>query len=476
MRHLTNLKRRLAAESGLVMIVAIVVLFALITLTTAAIAVSVDTSTSTTRDTNTKAALAAAEAGLQTASYRLSKLEPKESKQCINGSLVVEEKCESGSEPLGNGATFQYWTSKGLAPGEKCAGEEITTVAITNAAQRCITSVGTVNGVQRRVQESTSLLRPPLFEVEGLVGFKSVVIRNSNFKGGIAGVIGSNALIELSNGVKAKESLLWQGPPRGEEKGGEPGPITWEPSPFTLPTVPIGESAESAMTTAGCGKPTFGTAAGKNCDVLITNGINKTNPAEADTVGNNVEFNASTRSLSLGNNSSLELKEGIYNFCDFQVTKPGATLKIALGAKVQIFIDSALREGSGCQNDVNQKKELQAGKLVFKNGLEIINPNTNATSLQIYVYDGSGGPIEFSPGSSSQIYGAVVAPKSKLIVQAVAEFTGAIMANEIEILNNFTFTWEKEVKTLVKETTSYERKAWEECPPAYSVTNPREGC
>ncbi len=457
MRHLTNLKRHLADESGFLMIVAMIVLFILTVLVAAAIAVSSQTSTSTTRDSNTKAALEAAEAGLQTASYRLSKLEPKESKLCINGSVVVETECKSGSEPLGNGATFQYWTSKGLALGEKCAGETITTMTMTNAAQRCITSVGTVNGVQRRVQERTSLLRPPLFEVEGLLGYKSVVIKNSNFKGGITGVIGSNELIELSNGVKAKESLLWQGPPIGKEIGGEPGPITWEPSPFTPPTVPIGESAISAKEVKECGAPTLGSAAGKNCDLLITNGTDK--------IKGSVSFTPSTRSLSMGNNSSLELEEGIYNFCDFQVTNPGAELKIALGAKVEIFIDSALREGSECQNDFNQKKELQAGTLAFKNSLEIKNPNHNATSLQIYVYDGSGGPIELSPGGSSEIYGAIVAPKSKLIIKNVSEFTGAIMTNEIEVLNNFTFIWEKEVKKLVKEATTYERKAWEECTP-----------
>jgi hypothetical protein len=44
------------------------------------------------------------------------------------------------------------------------------------------------------------------------------------------------------------------------------------------------------------------------------------------------------------------------------------------------------------------------------------------------------------------------------------------------LINGFTFRWEEEVKKLLKETTTYERKAWEECPPTYTGTNPQEGC
>jgi Tfp pilus assembly protein PilX len=471
MRHL-NRRRHLTDEDGFVLPTAIIVLLILTVLIGAAITVAAQTSTSTTRDNNTKSALEAAEAGLQTASYRLSKIEPKEPKKCISGSAEAEgEGCKSGSEPLGNGATFQYWTSKGLAAGEKCAGQTITTV--TNETQRCITSIGTVNGVHRRLQARASLSRPPLFEVEGILGYTSVSVKNN---GKLAGEIGTNGTIKLSPGVTVTKTDL---APSGKVEGsGSPGTITKTTSPFVPPPVPIGKSAESALSTTECKPPLPGEspAAGPNCDWLITNGIKKETPG--DLVGGpagSVKFEPSIRSLSMGNKAELTLKEGVYNFCDFQVTGTFAKLTIEYGARVEIFIDSAKpprepESKSGCKNDP------EAGKLGFKNGVTIENPNKNATSLQIYVYDGSGGTIEFAPNSSSAFYGTIVAPYSKLAIENNGEFTGAIEANEVELTNNFTFNWDIHDKELTRETTTYERKAWEECPSTYTGTNPQEGC
>ncbi len=171
MRHLANLKRRLAADGGFALIVAMFVLLILSVLVAAAIAVASQTSTSTTRDANSKAALEAAEAGLQVAAFRLSKIAPAET-QCITGtgtetptSPAVYCK-ESSVEPLGNGATFQYWTSKGLAAGVKCGG------ATTLAGQRCITSEGIVNGVKPGTRLQTLVKTSPgepLFSVHGVL-------------------------------------------------------------------------------------------------------------------------------------------------------------------------------------------------------------------------------------------------------------------------------------------------------------------
>lgn len=475
-RHL-DFKRRLPGEAGFVLPTAMIVLLILTVLIGAAVTVASQTSTSTTRDDNTKAALEAAEAGLQTAAYRLSKLEPKKSDQCINGETVVVAECKSPSEPLGNGAAFEYWTSKGLAVGEKCAGETITIV--TSPAQRCITSVGTVHGVQRRLQASTSLSRPPLFEVEGILGYSSISVKNN---GNLAGEIGTNGTIMLSPGVTVTKTDLGGPTAKVELNGAAPVTETKIPSPFVPPPIPIGKSAASAKSTVECKPPLQGEApaAGPNCDWLITNGIAaaaKTTTIEPkDPVGGpsgSVTFNPSIRSLKMGNKAELTLKEGIYNFCDFQVTGTFAKLTIENGARVEIFIDSAKREESGksvCEGDP------EAGKLAFKNGVTIENLSKNATNLQIYVYDGSGGTIEFAPLSKSAFYGTIVAPYSKLAIENNGEFTGAIEANEVELTNNFTFNWDVHDKELTKETTTYERKAWEECPPTYTGTNPQEGC
>jgi Tfp pilus assembly protein PilX/cytoskeletal protein CcmA (bactofilin family) len=460
MRYLIDFRRRLADGAGFVLPTAIIVLLILTLLIGAAVTVATQTSTSTTRDGNTKVALEAAEAGLQTASYRLSKLEPK-STECIAGSVVAaEQHCErgteplsSGPEPLGNGATFEYWTSKGLLTGEKCGGETIS--AQENLSQRCITSVGKINGVARRVQERASSLSSPLFQVKGILGYHSVFIENN---GKLEGEVGTNETLTLKNGVIVEQAVL--GPLGKVEGTSTPTKTVKNTAPFEPPTVPIGESALSALSQSECKPPLEGGEVGKNCNFLITSG------ADANS---GVSYSSATRSLSMGQGASLELKEGVYNFCNFQVAGNNTTLKTVAGGKVEIFIDSALRAGSKCT--------APAGKLEFKNGLELVDPNKNALYLQFYVYDGSGGIIEFKNNvSGGQFYGTIVAPYSKVAIGNNAEFVGAIQANEVELAPNFKFKFEKEVNTLKTPSRLYERKAWEECPSTYTSTNPSEGC
>jgi type II secretory pathway pseudopilin PulG len=470
-RHL-NLKRRLADHAGFVLPTAIIVLLILTVLIGAAVTVASQTSRSTTRDNNTKAALEAAEAGLGVATYRLIKLQPEKA-QCINDKekiTPVSGYCKDAApEKLGNGAEFTYWTTPDLTTsGQTCVGPTVTLPAGFEGTQRCVVSVGTVNGVERRIAERVfSQISSPLFDVKGILGYTSVFIKQN---GTLEGAIGTNGSINLENGVTVSETVL--GPSGTVAGGGTPGTITHSGSEFVRPTIPIGKSAESAATVGACGVPKDEGEAGMNCDLLITNGVNK--PTEPD-ASSGVTFNSSTRSLLMGTHgASLVLSKGIYNFCDFQVTGTNATLKIAANAvspNVQIFIDSAKRTGSGCAGDT------EAGKLAFKNGFTIENPNTNATSLQIYVYDGSGGTIKFENNSSSAFYGTIIAPYSKVEFKSNGEFIGGIEANEVELINNFKFKWEAKAEEIRKEEKPrYQRKTWAECPPTFSGTNPQQGC
>ncbi len=471
MRHLT--KRRLTGQAGFVLPTAVIVLLILTVLIGAAVAVATQTSTSTTRDNNTKAALEAAEAGLQAAAYRLSKLEPK-STACINGTAIVPEtsgsqqgECKSGSEPLGNGARFEYWTTKGLAVGETCGGETMTGATGStgatgptfsekpNVTQRCITSLGTVNGVERRLQERTALSRPPLFEINGMFGYESVSVKQNAI---LKGAIGTNGTITLTENDTVTEVALG---PTGTLTGptGGVGAVNRVAKAFERPPVPIGESAVTG-TAAECIPPEHSEAAGKNCDFRLPT----TGP---------VKFNTATRALNLANGSKLVLQGGIYNFCSLEIEGNNAEIETVLGERVEIFIDSAQppRAGvSGCTTNP------AAGKVTTKNGLEIFNPNPNATYLQLYVYDGSGGTFEIKNNSGGVFDGTIVAPESTLKIGNGAHYIGAIIANKLELGNKFEFTWEGHITQLLKETTTNERKAWEECPPTHTGTNPREGC
>ncbi len=136
------------AEAGFALPAAMIVLLVVALLAGAAISVSTQTSTSTTRSINVEAALEAAEAGVQVATYRLSQIKPGET-QCINEKEAVTSGCNNNGESLGNGKTFKYWTTLPLKTGERCAGQTVATKAAST--QRCVTAEGKVNSVTQRL-------------------------------------------------------------------------------------------------------------------------------------------------------------------------------------------------------------------------------------------------------------------------------------------------------------------------------------
>src|SRR5579875_3196014 len=110
-RSVSNTTRSLArGESGIALIAAIAVLLIVSLLAAAAVSVSSGTATSTTHDEQRKAALAAAEAGLRVATYRLTMLNPEPS-ECIGASSRQAPSgglCTAPEEPLGNGTGYTY--------------------------------------------------------------------------------------------------------------------------------------------------------------------------------------------------------------------------------------------------------------------------------------------------------------------------------------------------------------------------------
>jgi Tfp pilus assembly protein PilX len=229
-------------EAGFALPSAVIVLFLVTVLSAAAIAVATQSSTSTTRDDNVKAEVEAAEAGLQVGRYRLAQLTPDEA-HCINQSgeaipLAGTKYCSgSGSESLGNGASFQYWTSLPLKTGDNCGGRPIVTE--TGVTQRCITAEGQSNGVEPavRLQERVAAIGgEALFPVKGIVGLNKVLV-NGGVK--LAEVVASNG--EITDGGKGSphynagfELCLPKGkfiPPAGVERikfGGTIGPTEKE--------------------------------------------------------------------------------------------------------------------------------------------------------------------------------------------------------------------------------------------------------
>jgi Tfp pilus assembly protein PilX len=468
MTTMPRIRRPIAAEDGVAMVVAVMVLFIVITLATAAIATTLSTSSTTKRDNNVKAALAVAEAGLQTAIYRLNILHPEEgNKYCVGQSTVEVASVTGGyckgitEELAGKSSSYTYWTSEALGSSATCVGQAITSEE--SVTQRCVVAEGTVNGVKRRVsQRVAGFVARPLFKVHGVTGLKKVTLENNSIDNGSAG---SNGEILIKNNGSVSEVCELGPSGKVEASKNAECKVVHQRStaegPLTLSKVEPGSSAEKCTIVEG--KVTSG-----NSDCLITHYLeNEKTPVSPYDTARKVEFNEGTRELKMENSALLVLKEGTYNFCSLEAQN-NAVIELAAGAKVVIYIDSAKRSGSKCPAE-------GSGVLKIWNNAEIINPSHNPSSLIIYVYDNSGGEVYIK--NNSELYGTIYAPESKVAIQNNGAVHGAIAANEVELGNNFTFEWSGEdAKFETGTITDFYRSSWLECTPEKTAANPQTGC
>lgn len=455
MRH-PNPKRRLIDETGFVLPTAIIVLMIVTVLVGAAVTVAMQTSTSTTRDDNTKAALEAAEGGLQVASYRLSQLKP-EKEECVSASAnkAIESECKSGSEPLGNGATFQYWTTKALTAGAKCAGQTIEVKA--GVAQRCVTSEGKVNGVEPGTRLQTrveSAVGESLFSINGILGLEEVKVTGSVKA---TAIVASNVKIEGTGSAAFEKGFeLCPGgkfkPEAGKERnksgvtvGGVGGLLSNPPLEITRSS---GCPIEAKI-------PAAHAAAAENEDSRI--GITDTFFTEGKSA--NKFTGAPSYELTLSSNSKLTLGGSKYYFCNLIAERNGE-LKIAAGAKVEIFIDS---------HTGNPNCATTAGTFSIGGNAHLENPN-GSNSLLVEL--AGKGPL--SVENSGSLKASIFAPEAEIILNGAGTLTGAVVGNKVHLeAGSFIFSEESATLTTGASSGGYSRKGWEQCTPGSGAS---EGC
>ncbi len=427
-------------------------------LTGVAIAVSVQTSTATTRDDNTKAALEAAEAGLREAAYRLGVLKPSEA-QCITASAVGAPTggyCEDASaENLGNGATFQYWTTPALKAAETCAGQVVEIKA--GIVQRCLTSQGKVNGISQRLSARVeSVAGQKLFPAKGIVGLTEVKISGSVK---VPAVVASNGKI-IGEGSAAFElgfELCEPGgvftPKAGKERnasgvtvhkvgGMESAGPEWERTrpaaecPITAP-LPAGHASEASNEDARLG---------------VSDKLE----------GTTTWTGAPNYELTLGSNGKLTLEGSKYYFCNFNATN-NSKLVIGAAAKVEIFIDSPEDSASKCK--------VKTGKFTGSNAFIVENLTKNPADLLVEAY--GKGPVQILNGA--KLEGSIYAPEAEVNINGGTNFRGGIVGNKVHLeAGAGVFEWSEEVGLLTNgEPGPYIRKSWEQCAPG---TGGKEGC
>jgi Tfp pilus assembly protein FimT len=424
------------------MILVMLVMLVMTLLAVVALAAATQLAGNSNHDVNSKQALEAAEAGLRTATYRLSMLQPADG-MCVTGVVVSPTGgwCgPDGPEALGNGGTFTFWTSSALALGT-CAG-----LALQNQialSQRCVTAIGTVNGVSRRLQTRlAAFVATPLYPLPGVIGLQSVTVAPNAH---LTASVGTDGTISFGNNASASATLLGPAATLTPNVNASPGPVTTRTAaqgPYVLANVNPGNSAAV------------------NDNGRISSGLD---------VSVKTTYTPSTRALSLGNGGAITLGGGLYNFCSLTAAN-NTTIALAAGVKAQIFIDSPDDPNSGCP--------AGSGTLTMSNGASFVNSSQDPTALQIYVYGSNSNTNVVTLANNTAFYGSVYAPHSTIQLSNTANFYGAVAGNVVSINNVTNVFWDARAGTLQASTMAlYYRTAWHECPlQPTSPSDPGSGC
>jgi Tfp pilus assembly protein PilX len=434
--------------------------------------------TTSVGDRSSKRALAAAEAGLQTAVYRLNLLNqsaPANATNCLTTTWVAPTagECPGQPESIGNGAQYTYYVTPATTAGS--AGCVTLPGVSTTAQDRCITSVGTVNGVTRRIQTrvvSQSII-PPFNEV-GIIGKSLVFAYNS---ANLNSDVGSNLRVVFENSVNVYDNdainvdgkvMLLQG-----------GTYDYENS------VKIDGGTQMITTPFELGMPDF---------EYFEQPSNNTNATLATDLGS--AWNATTRRIDIASGEKT-IRPGTYYVCGVTL---GNSVKLKFshtgGAPTKIYVDSPWRPGSSCSTQT----DIHAGTFTADNSVEVNKEvGEREELLDIFMY---GTPYndtrpmyptcepihhpnqtatcrsDFMLDNSVNFYGAVYAPNSTIQAHNSVRFYGATAADKVIFFNSVDFFLTGEMLDKPPPAPgAAQRKGWAECRPEPTTAgDPESGC
>jgi type II secretory pathway pseudopilin PulG len=455
---MSGIRSRLGSERGIATPVAVAVMSVVGLLAAGGALAALGTNEGANEDRRAKRALAAAEAGIQQAAYRLATVRPLQT-MCLGASSPSYAVSPVGGEcttpvtgSVSSDASFSYVASPALATGAACA-DQPHLAADSTSTDHCITATGTVGTVKRRLQARVRVARGGLFSGIGLVGLEYVYMYNSDV---LVSDIGSNGLIDGDNSVSITGSLrIPNGAPTPTISGSNPA-VVRQTDDWAL------QQTDFAAI-----------AAGTNNNAAIPS---------------NSGWNSTSRELGAMNSVEFTLQAGTYYMCEFYA---GNSVKINLHSNatptnpVKIFVDSPQRAGSGCA--------ASSGRFCLDNSVEF-NKDGNAGDLEVYVYGGtsqcssgrSGNPFDGahfpsnSPvvlGNSVLFDGTIYAPTSRVKLNNSIKLNGGVAALSVDLGNSVTFTHPNTVKTKLPAAGPVRRLSWVECRPEQTTAgDPESGC
>jgi type II secretory pathway pseudopilin PulG len=452
------IRTRLASERGLATPIVIAVMSVVALLAAAGALAALGASEGANDDRRSKRALAAAEAGIQRAAFRLANRPPEPSTMCsgVDGASVAKQngECPAVTGTVGPDTSFEYVATEALLDGAYCAGN---IQPDPTATDHCITATGIVGTVRRRLQARIRIARGDVFSNIGLLGRDSVKMVNSI---NVWSDIGSNGLIDGDNSIvvnRPAHRASGKAELRIAPAAQNPTISGSSPSVVRL-TAPWPELAQTDFASI---------AASNNNSQLSGLPLNRWNPA--------------TKTLS----GSLTLPGGSYHLCDYYADD-SVTVTLHANATpsnpVRLYIDSPTRPGSGCS--------ATSGRFCLDNSVNF-NEGGDPAELQIYVYgstatcgqwstfDGSSysenAPVILN--NSVNFRGKIYAPTSTVRLNNSVNADGSIIARVIHLENSINFRHMGGGTGSPATAGPVRRLAWVECRsrPTPS-TDPESGC
>jgi type II secretory pathway pseudopilin PulG len=465
----------LKSEDGVAMPVVSWMLVVVSLLVAGFFTVSLQLSDTSNDDRWSKRALAAAEAGLQTAVYRLNQM-PVLANQCLADGPTAPDagssECPSSSVySLGNGASFTYYVTPQGGAGDCVSLPDQDNVP----TDRCVTAIGTVNGVSRRLQARVANQPgPPTFNQVGLVGRTQVFAGNSSK---LWSDVASNGNVHLGNSAETHQlgghvdvnGDILRGPGATYTTEGSSqkiaGSHVFVPT-FAFPPIDF-EAAEAAALNLQPGW----TPPGGSTYIA----------APGNTFGHFTVKNTST------------LAPGTYLFCRVFI-EDGEQWRFHGSQPTRVYIDSPNRVGSPCHGQPNP-----AGTLWSENSNHI-NQNAGKEHLVDFFIGGTpwngtrsrpnwcspaGSPpkneecrSDFILGNSVHFSASVYAPTTTVEANNSVHWWGAIGADRIRFNNSVHFRLTEAVKERPSGSQGAAlRTAWGECQPTRTVaSDPESGC
>ena len=453
-------------ESGFALPTALGALVLLLVFSAIALTAGSSVSSTANRDAKQKAAVAAAEAGVQTVMYRLNSFEQvldfhhpplpcivntasagagatvtPPTLQAQAGVTINDEAwCPvSGPEALGNGESFSYQLTPILAAGADLDGVEAT-------LDRKLVVTGRASGFTRRVRQHISALDvSKLFRSFAAVAGEALNLEGNSHVGG-----GSPASVRSDGSITIGDSSQVC----GNATPGPGGTVSFSGSG----SVCSGYSTQPADYALRLPRPS---ASGSSNSLLDTLCLVACPPG--------IGWSASTRSLTVGAGGVLVLPAGTFlSVCRLNVDNGGTIVAAATGAAaattVRILMDSPSSCGGSSTLTVNGTGTIQ-------------NALSDPAGVQIQAA-GTGAAMTFSSSPAAPLLRlTVLAPGADIDLGGSTRITGGVAGRTVDLTNSASLNSSASLSSIVSPVLPvYRKRSFLECSPTPPTAKPDSGC